>query len=1210
MSAKSLAKTAREALDREDYATALRLTQAALDALDDGQDTLRYTLLVFRATALRNTADAAGAERDYRAAAALLPDAPLAWQGLAALLEGRPEAVPVLERLVSVLGRAAAEGKVPAEKAHEARMRLVSALEAAARHADAASVLRDMAPADSGPLDLVSHYVRVQEAAEEKTIAAEIHARRHRLGAPPLADLSEIVRTEVVRASDLEPYVRRLCADGGPDVRRTHLCRLVDRLQRLVPAMPQRDRLPASEELLAFAEECGCVRCRSLVFNLTDRTWDFEHAESADATESQSELHMALLQTRGEDAIAAVRRARSIVHGLSTSYGTTYPKLSRSLDCIEGVARAKRGDSAAAIQLLSPLVDLDDRLRPFVLDALRAERRYADAVALQEGRPLSWFERVDLAWDCALAGRTDDALAMYADALNNADLITADESSQSAETMQNKRALALARCAWLTWEHRGDVRSSRASDAPYGLAMAAAQMDARLSLPFHVLGRFYVLSRDAVRAERCLAKALANDGSCVDAAQALARLQLDAQRGADALRTLAPFTAAPENARNAPLWRLAAASAVQARAWESAAAAWQAVLRGTPADDAAGRRAALLGMSEAYRRTGRHAAAARALGVLLAAGADADAAALLAAVQCDAGLYAEAAGALSLVLGRSVRLHGVLHDSPTLEDASWEGTGVAANVSDGEILFGDADGSASSVQSCPARCGTAGLGPSASGPCDPLGQDEAQLCTCHQGKESGRCVSPELRRYAELLLLRVRAGHAGALHRDGCVRACDAECAAALDAAVRLSGSSDDLLAAQCVLEVALVLMASTRMGRALGRATAQALDRAADALRKLLSTQNDGLCRAADEMAALEMVSAAGRAAVYASVALVRATGGHPDAWVEAARVLLHASPAGGAAALGCLSHAELDAAGAAPASLVVAAAAHMRSGGGALAQHYACRAVEALPAAAVSDARACAETAPVLVAAWLLLSSLYAERGALEAASEAAERPTIDAAAVSGPAWFALALLAARAGADGSTVGDRLDVSARLCAASFAPAHAAFGLLCPSSSQRTRIALLRAAQHIGDPSVLSLRRTRSAAPVCGTGDIEAAVRTLERDPAGLQCEAGWLALAAACRGPSSLPADARVLLLDWLAARLGREAAADVSSPAVAACALAVWRGVYASLAGDPAGAPAGADADGEPGPGAKRIPDDVRRALERVVVFFRDALPYAAA
>ena len=79
--------------------------------------------------------------------------------------------------------------------------------------------------------------------------------------------------------------------------------------------------------------------------------------------------------------------------------------------------------------------------------------------------------------------------------------------------------------------------------------------------------------------------------------------------------------------------------------------------------------------------------------------------------------------------------------------------------------------------------------------------------------------------------------------------------------------------------------------------------------------------------------------------------------------------------------------AAGAAPASLVVAAAAHMRTGDGALAQHYACRAVEALPAAAVADARACAETAPVLVAAWLLLSSLYAERGALEAAAEAAE-------------------------------------------------------------------------------------------------------------------------------------------------------------------------------------------------------------------------------
>lgn len=87
-SVKSLVRAAREAIDRADYATAVRLCDTALDeetvsrGLDMDADGKRngYTLLVFKALSLKNLERREEAATIYREATKAQPEQPLAWQ--------------------------------------------------------------------------------------------------------------------------------------------------------------------------------------------------------------------------------------------------------------------------------------------------------------------------------------------------------------------------------------------------------------------------------------------------------------------------------------------------------------------------------------------------------------------------------------------------------------------------------------------------------------------------------------------------------------------------------------------------------------------------------------------------------------------------------------------------------------------------------------------------------------------------------------------------------------------------------------------------------------------------------------------------------------------------------------------------------------------------------------------------------------------------
>lgn len=75
MSSKSLAKAAREAIDRQDYGTALRLCDSGLEIEDN-----HYQLLVFKAVSLQNLSRIPDAIESYKLAIAVQPTLSLAWQ--------------------------------------------------------------------------------------------------------------------------------------------------------------------------------------------------------------------------------------------------------------------------------------------------------------------------------------------------------------------------------------------------------------------------------------------------------------------------------------------------------------------------------------------------------------------------------------------------------------------------------------------------------------------------------------------------------------------------------------------------------------------------------------------------------------------------------------------------------------------------------------------------------------------------------------------------------------------------------------------------------------------------------------------------------------------------------------------------------------------------------------------------------------------------
>lgn len=72
---KSIVKAAREALDRHDYATGLRLSETGL-----AEDDKNYLLHVFRAVALQHLGHPKDAIEAYRLAASLNPNQQLAFQ--------------------------------------------------------------------------------------------------------------------------------------------------------------------------------------------------------------------------------------------------------------------------------------------------------------------------------------------------------------------------------------------------------------------------------------------------------------------------------------------------------------------------------------------------------------------------------------------------------------------------------------------------------------------------------------------------------------------------------------------------------------------------------------------------------------------------------------------------------------------------------------------------------------------------------------------------------------------------------------------------------------------------------------------------------------------------------------------------------------------------------------------------------------------------
>ncbi len=276
MSAKTYAKGARDAIDREDWATALRLSDAGL-AVEESH----YSLLLFRGLALCNLSQWQDALQAYQAACRAEPDMPAAWKGIIQLVERCAAATAAPGQQPGGLASAAdgallgaytnllrltraqrEEGSTMGERAVEYAERLARLHREAGRAASAFEVMATLfeegpPPSFGQHAPFLDDLLAVHDTVEAQAIKAAVEAKRYKLGAEPLAVITLKATQAVV--SSAPPVVAkalnaRYALDPSPNV----ADRLIQRQLWTIPTIAAGEgsaclRRTASEQLVALA---------------------------------------------------------------------------------------------------------------------------------------------------------------------------------------------------------------------------------------------------------------------------------------------------------------------------------------------------------------------------------------------------------------------------------------------------------------------------------------------------------------------------------------------------------------------------------------------------------------------------------------------------------------------------------------------------------------------------------------------------------------------------------------------------------------------------------------------------------------------------------------------------------------------------------------------------------------------------------------------
>lgn len=628
----SLAKTAREAIDRGDYSTALRLCEIGISETTEIDKI--YFLLVLKALALVNLDNKAIALQTYEEAISLQPSQPLAYQGLVKLFADDPiKCIPYLEKLL-IISREDAVSK------DKLRYKLVESYEKAQKLEALKQLLSEMLSDDSNNFDLLSKYVVVTEECERLEVNRQVQARKSRLGAPPIAVLTEQVTIEIVASSRLDEIILNgINMLKREDVGRNEMVeRYLDRMFKKITTLSNSEgRNQISQKMLLLALESESDIAFRIKAELLDRD-----QLSIKCPSSLTDLAIKRIYDSLDfkEKLSAIQDCKRLVEKHETIYFVTLASLKRLLDIQLGLLLFENHDFKQTINTLEATIkeNHDDYIVSILAESYRALGNYEKSFKLTQtisNCAHRWLTNCQMGWDLYNLNKIDDAkvhlllsksLHDNLDQNNNNDEFefpTIFSSSFSDQSYYGciTEAVLLCRLGAVLWSEGGENRTDRTKC--YQLFMNSIQKDAKLALPFLYLARYYSeVALDKVRAERCYIKAISNDQNLLEAAIEVSNLYVQSipdvvdpmadtveprqmDIGGKIFRALSGFS----KLRNAQVHRLLAVAYLMCGEYLKASSEIHDILKyeTEDSDDS------FFLLARAYRGLGRHSAAFRAL---------------------------------------------------------------------------------------------------------------------------------------------------------------------------------------------------------------------------------------------------------------------------------------------------------------------------------------------------------------------------------------------------------------------------------------------------------------------------------------------------------------------------------------------------------------------------------------------------------------------
>ncbi|KAJ1648364.1 Superkiller protein 3 [Coemansia asiatica] len=657
---KAKLKSAKAAVADRDYEYAYDLCQDLLEL-----DAENYNVYIFLGVACQHLGKWTEGETAYEKAKSMPKANILAWQGASALQEASGDKSKYKRALEELRDRYIKEDDP--EKAWETMYKVIEMVEKSGDRRRLVSELRQLTeggkmhallsagmtePEVPTEREVLERMYAVESNLDSQTIESEIEKRRTRLSAGPIGRVRHQVKSEVWGQSGLLATLSRLVALHLDDEERFDWEeRYFEELRQRAPIVDDaKERAEMADEAVQVARDlANNGRCASAFEFLLDSGICSGSIKDREIRE----LCASYLQVFGEHSLApaaqvlldaddsgaveqkkhrlqlaeeAQRRAPDSpfaqVQFLLAAFdarefrtAADFGSLARTT--VNEFAAINAGVSSSHGLFVIDLAVADAYLKVGPEHAADAEVLYRRCLVARPGDPRATLG-LGLAL-CALGsfGESRQLLqaALDSDSSNHmalgglgAVMLEEGDATGAAQTLE--RAVALdPSCAqyhsdlgWAYWRTGGDKQTDKSF--AFSNWLAAARLDSSSTKTFGGLAKWYTQAGDAVRARRCLEKAVSLDAANSDAGETLARIY--AQEGRDDLLQILLERATEAQRSQGWAWRMLGLLHLRLGAGEPAVLAFRSALAADRADVRSWE-----GMCEAYMAVGRTSAAVR-----------------------------------------------------------------------------------------------------------------------------------------------------------------------------------------------------------------------------------------------------------------------------------------------------------------------------------------------------------------------------------------------------------------------------------------------------------------------------------------------------------------------------------------------------------------------------------------------------------------------